>query len=77
MKLYLEFDGAILDQTESFNFMELQSNILKVVSECVVRLKKTHKKNLSAAEENLLKDRILSKLRIVKSKSKWGAIKVC
>ena len=75
MKFYLEFDGNILNETECFNYQQVGVNILKIISQCMLRLKSNRKRNISPHEELLIKDRILAKLKIVRSKSKWGAIK--
>ena len=75
MRIYIEFNGNKLIQTECFNYQDVQLVLHKILSQCILAYKKIHKKDVSQTEELQIQERILAKLKIIRTDSRWGNIK--
>ena len=68
MKFYIEFQGYKITKTECYNYEEARYFLTKILDQCMHCYKRKENRKLSGAEEFKMQYKILSKLRLVRTK---------
>jgi hypothetical protein len=68
MKFYIEFQGYKLTKTECYNYEEARYFLTKILDQCMHCYKQRNPVKISGSEEFNLQYKILSKLKLVRTK---------